>query len=59
VEKDVLPERLLREKLPSGPAAGKVADLYTMLSEYYELRGWDKEGVPTKDKSKALGVGKK
>lgn len=56
VEKDTLPPRLLREKLPSGPAAGKVADLYTMLKEYYELRGWDKEGVPTSAKDEALGI---
>ena len=56
VEKDDLPPRLLREKLPSGPAAGKVADLHAMLGEYYELRGWDKDGVPTADKSEALGV---
>jgi aldehyde:ferredoxin oxidoreductase len=57
VEKDTLPPRLLREKLPSGPAAGRVAELYTMLEEYYELRGWDKEGVPTADKNEALGIG--
>ena len=56
VEKDTLPPRLLREKLPSGPAAGKVADLYTMLDEYYELRGWDKDGVPTAEKNDELGI---
>ena len=56
VEKDTLPPRLLREKLPSGPAAGMVADLYAMLSEYYELRGWDKEGVPTAEKDETLGI---
>jgi len=56
VEKDTLPPRLLREKLPSGPAAGKVAELHAMLGEYYELRGWDSEGVPTADKSEALGI---
>jgi len=56
VEKDTLPPRLLREKLPSGPAAGRVADLYEMLGEYYELRGWNKDGVPTANKNKALGV---
>jgi aldehyde:ferredoxin oxidoreductase len=27
-----------------------------MLPEYYELRGWDKEGVPTKDRLKELGL---
>jgi len=56
VEKDNLPPRLLREKLPTGPAAGRVAELYTMLGEYYELRGWDKEGVPTAEKNEALGL---
>ncbi len=56
VEKDTLPPRLLREKLPSGPAKGKVAELYTMLEEYYSLRGWDKEGIPTQDKLTQLGI---
>jgi aldehyde:ferredoxin oxidoreductase len=56
VEKDSLPPRLLREKLPTGPAAGRVAELYTMLEEYYELRGWDKEGVPTSAKTEELGI---
>ena len=50
VEKDTLPPRLLREKLPSGPAEGKVNDLYTMLAEYYAARGWDAEGIPTAEK---------
>jgi len=56
VEKDMLPPRLLREKLPGGPAEGKVAELYTMLAEYYELRGWGKDGVPTAEKDKELGI---
>jgi len=56
VEKDTLPPRLLREKLPGGAAAGKVAELYTMLSEYYELRGWDKDGIPTAEKNETLGI---
>ena len=56
VEKDTLPPRLLREKLPSGPAAGKVAELYSMLGEYYELRGWNEEGVPTEEKDQSLGI---
>ena len=50
VEKDTLPPRLLREKLPSGPAEGKVNDLYAMLAEYYAARGWDAEGIPTAEK---------
>jgi len=54
VEKDTLPPRLLREKLPSGPAEGKVNELHTMLKEYYAARGWDEEGIPTKEKLTAL-----
>ncbi len=56
VEKDTLPPRLLREKLPSGPAKGKVAELEIMLKEYYEVRGWDKEGVPTPGKKDELRI---
>ena len=56
VEKDTLPPRLLREHLPEGPAKGKENDLYTMLAEYYQVRGWDAEGVPTPDKEKELGL---
>lgn len=54
VEKDTLPPRLLREKLPSGPAEGKVNELHTMLKEYYAARGWDAEGIPTQEKLTAL-----
>jgi aldehyde:ferredoxin oxidoreductase len=27
-----------------------------MLGEYYELRGWDKDGVPTAEKTAELGI---
>ena len=56
VEKDTLPPRLLREKLPEGPAEGKVNDLYTMLKEYYAARGWDEEGIPGEAKLAELGL---
>lgn len=56
VEKDTLPPRLLREQLPDGPAQGKVNELHTMLQEYYQVRGWDTEGVPTPEKEKELGL---
>lgn len=56
VEKDTLPPRLLRDELPEGPAKGKVNELHTMLEEYYQLRGWDSEGVPTEGKVKELGL---
>ncbi len=44
---DTLPKRILTEKLKSGSGKGKVAELGKMLPAYYELRGWDPDGVPT------------
>jgi aldehyde:ferredoxin oxidoreductase len=44
---DTLPPRMLAEPKPDGKAAGVVPHLGKMLSEYYELRGWSKEGIPT------------
>jgi len=56
VEKDTLPPRLLREALPSGPAAGKVCELDDLLEEYYAERGWDADGIPTPEKQEALSL---
>ena len=53
---DTLPPRLLKEPIPSGPSKGEVCELDRMLPEYYKLRGWDKEGVPTKEKLEELGL---
>ena len=48
---DNLPERMLKEPLPDGPAKGQVVDLEPMIDRYYEVRGWDKvTGIPTRDK---------
>jgi aldehyde:ferredoxin oxidoreductase len=44
-EHDRLPERLHRETLKSGHALGE-AELNKMLGDYYQLRGWDQQGVP-------------
>ncbi len=53
---DTLPKRLLTEPLPDGPNEGQVAKLDQMLPEYYLLRGWSAEGVPTSEKLQALGL---
>ncbi len=53
---DRLPDRIMKEPMPSGPAKGRVVELAKMLPEYYELRGWDKDGVPTKERLKELGL---
>jgi aldehyde:ferredoxin oxidoreductase len=56
---DDLPERLKTEPLKAGGAKGAVipqAELDLMLDEYYEARGWTKDGVPTEEKLKELGL---
>ena len=45
---DTLPRRLLDEPMPAGPSAGWTVKLEPMLKEYYQFRGWDKNGVPTR-----------
>ena len=55
---DNLPRRLLNEPMPSGPAKGHTVDLVPMLEEYYFIRGWDEQGVPTEDKLALLGLKK-
>jgi aldehyde:ferredoxin oxidoreductase len=53
---DTLPPRLLKEGATSGPAKGLTAQLDKMLPEYYELRGWTKDGVPTNATRARLGL---
>lgn len=53
---DDLPKRLKTEAAKSGPAKGLVNGIDKMLPEYYELRGWNKEGVPTAETRKRLGT---
>jgi aldehyde:ferredoxin oxidoreductase len=53
---DDLPARLKTEPAKTGPAKGMVNGLDKMLPEYYEVRGWDKEGRPTKETRTRLGL---
>ncbi|MCK4354621.1 MAG: aldehyde ferredoxin oxidoreductase family protein [Dehalococcoidia bacterium] len=53
---DTLPKRMLEEPMPDGSAKGMVAHLSEMLPEYYKLRGWGTDGVPTQEKLKELGL---
>lgn len=52
---DNLPERLLTP-LESGGAANQVPDLDYQLKEYYEIRGWEKDGKPSKSSLQKLGL---
>lgn len=53
---DTLPDRLLKEPIPSGPSKGWVHKLDELLPKYYTTRGWDEEGVPTDEKLEELGI---
>ena len=53
---DTLPKRLLKEAAKTGPAKGKVNDLAKMLPEYYQLRGWSKDGKVTAEVRKKFAL---
>jgi aldehyde:ferredoxin oxidoreductase len=53
---DTLPARLLREPANVGPAKGMSNDLGKMLPEYYQVRGWTPEGVPTPETRQRLAL---
>jgi aldehyde:ferredoxin oxidoreductase len=53
---DTLPRRMLEEPFSEGASKGHVPKLDVMLPEYYGLRGWDTDGVPTAERLAELGV---
>ena len=53
---DTLPQRVLKEAAKTGPAKGLVSGLDKMLPEYYQLRGWSDDGVPTSETLQRLGL---
>jgi aldehyde:ferredoxin oxidoreductase len=52
---DVLPPRL-QYPLERGLTKNKVVKIEKMLEEYYSLRGWDGNGIPTRKKLKELKI---
>ena len=59
-ESERLPRRFYKP-LPDGPVAGHKftrEDEAVMLEEYYKLRGWDAEGIPTPETLNRLGIKK-
>ena len=56
---DALPEKCLTPILgPTSQSATIEPEKFdAMLDEYYSLRGWDQEGVPTPQKLDELGIG--
>jgi len=59
-EMDTLPQRLMSDPLPGGPAQGMCIDAETlekMKDAYYQFRGWDHAtGTPSPAKLKELGM---
>jgi aldehyde:ferredoxin oxidoreductase len=53
---DWLPPRMLTHARPSGSAKGNLPHLGRMLGEYYAVRGWTEDGVPTQEKLRQLGL---
>ena len=53
---DTLPGRLLKDAAKTGPAQGRTTGLDRMLPEYYEIRGWTPDGVPSNETLSRLGV---
>jgi aldehyde:ferredoxin oxidoreductase len=56
---DYWPERFFNEPLPDAASKGQVLDrekFDEMLNEYYALRGWDKDGIPGKERLEKLGL---
>jgi aldehyde:ferredoxin oxidoreductase len=53
---DTLPDRFLKESVNEGPAKGQIVELETMLAEFYNERGLDQNGKPSKDKLLELGL---
>ena len=53
---DTLPPRMLNEPVPSGFAKGGVVELDVLIPQYYQLRGWDENGIPTADKLQGLSL---
>ena len=52
---DTLPKRLLTP-VAEGGSAGKAPDLEYQLNEYYQIREWDDNGIPTPEKLRSLGL---
>jgi aldehyde:ferredoxin oxidoreductase len=59
---DTLPWKVMNKPVPDdGPTKGAVItkeELELLLDDYYEARGWTKQGIPTKAKLTELGLEK-
>ena len=52
---DKLPPRMKKRRMTGGSAMN-IPDVDGMLDRYYEVRGWDEFGIPTKETLDRLGI---
>jgi len=53
---DRLPARSIEEPLQSGQCKDETVNIDILLDDYYELMGWDKNGIPTEETVKDLEI---
>ena len=56
---DTLPNKIMKQPLQKGPQEGRVFGEETFTSAkklYYQIRGWDEDGVPSRQKLTELGL---
>lgn len=53
---DTLPPRILTHRVNDGGAGNHLPPFNGMLADYYEKRGWSKEGIPTEETLKRLKI---
>jgi aldehyde:ferredoxin oxidoreductase len=52
---DTLTPRMM-EPMPEGPIKGETFELDRLLDDYYDERGWDANGIPTRVRLEELGI---
>ncbi|HXZ36781.1 MAG TPA: aldehyde ferredoxin oxidoreductase family protein [Thermodesulfobacteriota bacterium] len=55
-EKDVVAPRILENLRPEKPISEGRKLFFDMRKEYYEARGWDEKGIPTRERLLSLGL---
>jgi aldehyde:ferredoxin oxidoreductase len=56
---DMLPHRVMHEPIPFGPSKGRYCppdELDRMLDQFYDLRHWSRDGIPTQKHLVALAL---
>jgi aldehyde:ferredoxin oxidoreductase len=53
---DTLPDRVLNQPFSSGLSKGHKIEFDELLNEYYQVRGWTEDGIPTTEKLEELNL---